>query len=49
MHYRNTMQLEYEKRFEEAIVEIEFTLDIYSKYQLVIDALETLKAIEDLN
>ena len=49
MHYRNAMQLEYEKRFEEAIEEIELALDLYPKYQPAIDALETLKAIEDLN
>lgn len=49
MHHGNAMQLQYEKRFEEAKQELEMALEIYPKYQPAIDALETLQAMEDLN
>ncbi|MBC7334227.1 MAG: hypothetical protein H5T85_07225 [Actinobacteria bacterium] len=48
MHHGNAMQLQYEKRFEEAIEELKLALEIYPKYQPAIDALETLEALKDL-
>ena len=49
MHYANSMQLQYEKRFEEAKLELEAALEIYPKYTEAIDAYETLKAIMGLS
>lgn len=49
MHHANAMVLQYEKRFEEAIEELEEALKIYPKYQTAIDALNTLKSLMDLN
>jgi len=49
MHYGNAMQLQYEKRFEEAKEELEAALEIYPKYQDAIDALSNLEAIMGLN
>jgi len=48
MHYGNAMQLEYEKRIEEAIEQLEAALKIYPKYQDAIDALESIKSIYNL-
>lgn len=49
MHYANSMRLQYEKRFEEALTELESALAIYPKYQEAIDAYETLKAMMGLS
>ncbi|MGM0365803.1 MAG: hypothetical protein ACQEP5_04645 [Actinomycetota bacterium] len=48
MHHGNAMKLQYEKRFEEALQELEMALEVYPKYQPAIDAMETLKALEGL-
>lgn len=48
MHYGNAMQLEYEKRINEAINELEEALKIYPKYQDVIDKLDSIKALYKL-
>jgi len=48
MHHGNAMKLQYEKRFEEAIEELNMALEVYPKYQPAIDALATLKAMEGL-
>ncbi|MCG9479544.1 MAG: hypothetical protein K9H14_04960 [Actinomycetia bacterium] len=47
-HHGNAMKLQYEKRFEEAIEELEMALEIYPKYQPAIDALDTLKSLAGL-
>jgi len=49
IHFGNAMQLEYEKRLEEAIEQLEAALAIYPKYQDAIDALESLKTIYNLS
>ncbi len=49
MHFGNAMMLEYEKRFEEAKVELEASLAVYPKYQESIDALASLEALMGLN
>ncbi len=49
LHFGNAMTLEYEKRFEEAKVELEASLVAYPKYQEALDALESLKALMGLN
>jgi len=48
MHHSNAMTLQYEKRFEEARAELEAALEIYPKYQTVIDALDSLGALMGL-
>jgi len=48
IHHGNAMKLQYEKRFEEAIGELEMALDIYPKYQPAIDALDSLKSLAGL-
>ncbi|MFC2145049.1 hypothetical protein ACFLQQ_01835 [Actinomycetota bacterium] len=48
MHHSSAMTLQYEKRFEEAKAELEAALAIYPKYQTVIDALASLKALMGL-
>jgi len=48
VHFGNAMQLEYEKRLEEAIEELEKALEIYPKYKDAINALESLKTIYNL-
>jgi len=48
MHYGNAMQLEYEKRIDEAIKELEAALKIYPKYQDAIDKLNTIKSLYKL-
>ena len=48
MHHSNAMTLQYEKRFEEAKAELEAALEIYPKYQTVIDALDSLEALMGL-
>lgn len=48
MHHSNAMTLQYEKRFEEARAELEAALEIYPKYQTVIDALDSLEALMGL-
>jgi len=49
IHHGNAMQLEYEKRFEEAKEELEAALAIYPEYQTAIDALSSLEALMGLN
>lgn len=48
MHYGNAMQLEYEKRIDEAIKELEEALKIYPKYQDAIDKLASIKSLHKL-
>lgn len=48
MHYGNAMQLEYEKRVNEAIKELEEALKIYPKYQDAIDKLDSIKSLYKL-
>ena len=48
MHYGNAMQLEYEKRINEAIKELEAALSIYPKYQDAIDKLASIKSLYKL-
>ena len=48
MHYGNAMQLEYEKRIDEAIKELEEALKIYPKYQDAIDKLDSIKSLYKL-
>lgn len=48
LHYGNAMQLIYEKRIEEALLELEEALSIYPKYQDAHDALDSLKALHNL-
>jgi tetratricopeptide (TPR) repeat protein len=48
MHYGNAMQLEYEKRIDEAIKELEAALSIYPKYQDAIDKLDSIKSLYKL-
>lgn len=48
MHHGNAMILWYEKRFEEALRELEMALEVYPKYQPAIDALQTLETLENL-
>ena len=48
MHHSNAMTLQYEKRYEEARAELEAALEIYPKYQTVIDALDSLEALMGL-
>ena len=48
MHYGNAMQLEYEKRIDEAIKELEAALSIYPKYQDAIDKLASIKSLYGL-
>jgi tetratricopeptide (TPR) repeat protein len=48
MHYGNAMQLEYEKRIQEAINELEEALKIYPKYQDAIDKLNSIKSLYKL-
>ena len=47
-HHSNSMNLSYEKRFEEAKAELEAALAIYPKYQTAIDALDSLEALMGL-
>jgi len=49
MHFGNAMQLEYEKRIDEAIKELESALKIYPKYQDAIDKLDSIKSLYSLN
>ena len=49
MHFANAMTLEYEKRFEEAKVELEAALAIYPKYQEALDAMASLNALMGLD
>ena len=48
MHFGNAMQLEYEKRIDEAIKELEEALKIYPKYQDAIDKLDSIKSLYKL-
>ena len=48
MHYGNAMQLEYEKRINEAIKELEEALKIYPKYQDAIDKFDSIKSLYKL-
>ncbi|GEM_PF-2477088 len=48
MHHSNAMTLQYEKRFEEAKIELEAALEIYPKYQTAVDALDSLEALMGL-
>jgi len=48
MHFGNAMQLEYEKRIDEAIKELEAALKIYPKYQDAIDKLDSIKSLYNL-
>jgi tetratricopeptide (TPR) repeat protein len=48
MHYGNAMQLEYEKRIDEAIKELEEALRIYPKYQDAIDKLDSIRSLYKL-
>lgn len=48
MHFGNAMQLEYEKRIDEAIKELEAALKIYPKYQDAIDKLDSIKSLYKL-
>ena len=48
IHFGNAMQLEYEKRIDEAIEQLEEALKIYPKYQDAIDALESIKTLYNL-
>ncbi|MCL6087784.1 MAG: hypothetical protein M1475_05180 [Actinobacteria bacterium] len=48
MHFGNAMQLEYEKRIDEAVRELEEALKIYPKYQDAIDKLNTIKSLYKL-
>jgi tetratricopeptide (TPR) repeat protein len=48
MHHSNAMNLQYEKRFEEAKTELEAALVLYPKYQTAIDALDSLEALMGL-
>ena len=48
MYHTNSMTLQYEKRFEEAKIELEAALEIYPKYQIAIDALDSLEALMGL-
>jgi len=48
MHFGNAMQLEYEKRIDEAVKELEEALKIYPKYQDAIDKLNTIKSLYKL-
>lgn len=48
IHYGNAMQLEYEKRIDEAIEQLEEALKIYPKYQDAIDALASIKTLYNL-
>ncbi len=48
LHYGNAMQLVYEKRIEEALLELEEALSIYPKYQDARDALDSFKALHNL-
>ena len=48
MHFGNSMQLEYEKRIDEAIKELEEALKIYPKYQDAIDKLDSIKSLYKL-
>ncbi|GEM_PF-5802398 len=49
LHHGNAMKLQYEKRFEEALRELEMALEIYPQYQAARDALDMLKALEGLS
>ena len=49
MHFGNAMQLEYEKRIDEAIEELEAALKIYPKYQDAADKLDSIKSLYKLN
>ncbi|MHB1346651.1 MAG: tetratricopeptide repeat protein [Candidatus Humimicrobiaceae bacterium] len=48
MHFGNAMQLEYEKRIDEAINELEEALKIYPKYQDARDKLDSIKSLYNL-
>ena len=48
MHYGNANTLEYEKRIDEAIKELEEALKIYPKYQDAIDKLDSIKSLYKL-
>jgi tetratricopeptide (TPR) repeat protein len=48
LHHSNAMTLQYEKRFEEAKAELEAALEIYPKYQIAADALDSLEALMGL-
>ncbi|MBN2073530.1 MAG: hypothetical protein JW770_06270 [Actinobacteria bacterium] len=48
IHFSAAMNLEYEKRFEEAKVELEAALAIYPYYQTAIEALASLEALMGL-
>jgi len=48
MNYGNAMQLEYEKRIDEAVKELEAALSIYPKYQDAIDKLASIKSLYGL-
>ncbi|MCL4385149.1 MAG: hypothetical protein M1326_02400 [Cyanobacteria bacterium] len=48
MHYGNAMQLEYEKRIQEAVKELEEALKVYPKYQDAIDKLDSIKSLYKL-
>ena len=48
IHHSSSMTLQYEKRFEEAKAELEAALEIYPKYQIAIDALNSLEALMGL-
>ena len=48
MHFGNAMQLEYEKRIDEAITQLEEALKIYPKYQDARDKLDSIKSLYNL-
>ena len=47
-HHSNAMTLKYEGRTEEVVVELEAALEIYPKYQIAIDMLDSLEALKGL-
>ena len=49
IHFGNAMMLQYEKRFEDALEELELSLKAYPKYQDAIDALDSLEAMMGLS
>jgi tetratricopeptide (TPR) repeat protein len=49
IHYGNAMMLQYEKRFEEALAELESAIDVYPKYQDAIDALDSIQSLMGLS
>jgi tetratricopeptide (TPR) repeat protein len=49
IHFGNAMMLQYEKRFEDALEELELAIKAYPKYQDAIDALDSLAAMMGLS